>query len=371
MLTQLSNLLHKIAFSLIKGNNPKIADQLLSHIGSEEDFFNLSEQALATRTGINGRIISDAMRSDCLERAKKEIDFIEQHHLNCIYYKDASYPCRLLECDDAPVMLYTLGNINLNAKHIVSIVGTRNATTYGVNFINKLVEELSERLDDILVLSGLAIGCDIAAHKQCLKLGVPTAAVVAHGLDTIYPAEHRSHAAQIVKSNGAIISDYPHGTPPHRGNFLARNRIVAGMADCVIVAESAANRGGALHTARLGMLYNRDVFALPGRTSDPYSAGCNMLIKTNVAHLIESADDLIKTMNWQARPKEGAQTTLFPQLTDEQQIIVNFITHHGETTTNLLTAQLGIPVGKLMALLVELEFNGVLTSLPGARYRLA
>lgn len=168
-----------------------------------------------------------------------------------------------------------------------------------------------------------------------------------------------------------ILTDYTHNTTPHRGNFLARNRIVAGLADCIVVAESAANRGGALHTAKLGMLYNRDVFALPGRTSDLYSGGCNMLIKSNVAHLIENADDLVAAMNWQQRQEEGQQPTLFSEFTPQQQAVIDHIRQKGEAQINTLTAALGIPVGQLMALLVEMEFNGILLSLPGARYRLA
>ncbi len=204
-----------------------------------------------------------------------------------------------------------------------------------------------------------------------MRLGIPTVGVVAHGLDTLYPSEHRGYAANMVRQGGMILTDYTHNTTPHRGNFLARNRIVAGLADCIVVAESAANRGGALHTAKLGMLYNRDVFALPGRTSDLYSGGCNMLIKSNVAHLIESADDLVAAMNWQQRQEEGQQPTLFPEFTPQQQAVIDHIRQKGEAQINTLTAALGIPVGQLMALLVEMEFNGVLLSLPGARYRLA
>lgn len=174
-----------------------------------------------------------------------------------------------------------------------------------------------------------------------------------------------------MRSNGAIVTDYIHGTRPHRGNFLARNRIVAGLADAAIVAESAADRGGALHTARLAMLYNRDVFALPGRTSDHFSGGCNKLIKNNIAHLVESADDIIRAMNWKAHPAEGLQQQLFPELSPTQQAVIDHLRQHGESTTNALAAATGIAIGQLMALLVELEFQGLLLPLPGARYRLA
>lgn len=348
-----------------------MASRILSLIGSEQEFFTLSEATLSARLGFKGRIISDDYRRDILRKATDEVRFVESNNIRALYFTDPDYPQRLLECDDAPAMLFTLGTADLNATHVVSIVGTRNATAYGINFINRLVDDLTARIDGLLIVSGLAMGCDIAAHCRALENHIPTAAVVAHGLDTLYPSEHRKHAANIVRQNGAIVTDYLHGTRPHRGNFLARNRIVAGLADAVVVAESAAERGGALHTARLAMLYNRDVFALPGRTSDHFSGGCNKLIKSDIAHLVESADDIIKTMNWKARPPEGEQQQLLIELTPEQQAIIDYLRHNGEATVNALTAVTGIAVGQLMALLVELEFQGLLLPLPGARYRLA
>ncbi len=365
------SLQHQIAFALIKGNNPTLAQQILNRLGSEQEFFELSESTLASRLEFKGQFLGTAYRQQLLQQAEAEVEFIAQHNVKCHYFTDATYPQRLLECEDAPLMLFGLGDTNLNATHIVSIVGTRNATTYGVNFISHLVDELAQRLDDVLVISGLAVGCDITAHKRAIDNHIPTIGIVAHGLDTLYPAEHRNFAARMIREGGMMLTDYPHATHPHRGNFLARNRIVAGMSDCVVVAESAANRGGALHTARLAQLYNRDVFALPGRTSDLYSGGCNMLIKQNVAHLVESADDIIKTMNWKCKPSEGTQKQLFPELSPQQQAIIDVIRHNGEAQVNTLTTTLNMPVGQLMASLVELEFNGLLVSLPGARYRMA
>ena len=269
----MNGLIYKTAFSLARGMHPKVADELLSRVGSEEEFFKLPESTLIRFTGRKLQILSDAYRAEILEKAKTEEQFCLENHIRRLYYTDPDYPQRMLECDDAPIMLYALGETDLNARHIVSIVGTRNATAYGVNFINRLVEDLTRRLDNIVIVSGLAMGCDITAHKRALDEGIPTIGVVAHGLDTLYPSEHRRYAARMVHEGGTILTDYPHGTRPHRGNFLARNRIVAGISDAIVVAESGAPRGGALHTARLGQLYNRDVFALPGRTSDIYSAG--------------------------------------------------------------------------------------------------
>lgn len=362
-------LLYRIAFSLTRGMHPKVADELLSRVGSERDFFSMPEDTLIRITGRRLQILSSAYRAEILEKAREEEQFCMQNNVRCLYYTDPSYPQRLLECDDAPTMLYALGDTDLNSQHVISIVGTRNATAYGVNFITKLVENLSKRLDNVVVVSGLAMGCDITAHKRALEERIPTVGVVAHGLDTLYPSEHRRYAARMVHEGGMILTDYPHGTRPHRGNFLARNRIVAGISDAIIVAESGAPRGGALHTARLGQLYNRDVFALPGRTSDVYSAGCNMLIKNNVAHLIENADDLIAAMNWTPRPEEGTQQQLFTEISPQQQLILDSLRRNGEGQINNLTAELNIPVGQLMALLTEMEFNGLVLALPGARYR--
>lgn len=365
----MSEQLYRMAFSQVKGMHPRVAEDLLGQIGSEEAFFSLSASGLERATGRRHKVFADDYRASLLETARSEEDFCRDNGVRCLYFTDPEYPQRLLECEDAPAMLFVLGEVNLNARHVVSIVGTRNATNYGVNFINRLVEELGERLDDVLVVSGLAMGCDIAAHKKALEASVATAAVVAHGLDTLYPSEHRRYAARMVHEGGGIVTDYIHGTWPHRGNFLARNRIVAGMSDAVVVAESGAPRGGALHTARLAQLYNREVFALPGRSADVYSAGCNLLIKTNVAHLIENADDLIAAMRWKPRPRIGTQQELFPEVTPQQRQVLDFLHRHGEGQINSLTAELGIPVGQLMAMLTEMEFNGLVMVLPGARYR--
>lgn len=367
----MNQFVYKIAFSMVRGMKPAVANEIINRLGSEQEFFTLPRTALQSRLEFNGSIIDNDYRAELLEKARLEMEFIESNHIECRYFTDSDYPARLLECEDAPLLLYGTGNTDLNAAHMVSIVGTRNATAYGVNFINTLVDELARKIDGLVIVSGLATGCDITAHRRAMQAGVPTIGIVAHGLDTLYPAEHRNYAAQMVRSGGMILTDYPHGTRPHRGNFLARNRIVAGISDCVVVAESAAQRGGALHTAKVAMLYNRDVFALPGRTSDLYSGGCNALIRSNTAHLIENADDLIHAMCWTPRPAEGQQATMFPELTGIQQDVVDYLRQNGEAQTNRMAIDLGIPVGQLMATLVELEFNGMLLSLPGARYRLA
>lgn len=367
----MADLLHRIAFSRLKGVNTAFAGRLMELFGSEEEFFSLPERTVYARLGTPVRGFSDQARGEALSQARDEITFIEAHGIRTLYHTDADYPQRLLQCEDAPLLLYGVGKTDLNAPHVLSIVGTRNATVYGVNFIDNFVTALSEALPGLLVISGLALGCDVASHKAAMRCGVPTVGVVAHGLDTLYPAENRLTARKMVAEGGMILTDYIHGTRPHRGNFLARNRIVAGLSDATIVVESAADRGGALHTAKLAFHYDREVFALPGRTSDHYSGGCNRLIKSNTAHLLESAEDLITAMNWEGHVKTPVETQLFPELTPEQQAVYDYIAHNGDAGVNTLSVALGIPSGKLMAILVDMEFSNLILPLPGARYRLA
>lgn len=365
-------LLYRIALSGLKGINVSTARRLLEVLGSPEAFFTMDLREVGRLTGISGSLLGEDERRALLESAARELEFIGNHNIRPLWFLDEEYPARLLECDDAPVVLYSLGKANLNARHVVGIVGTRNATVYGVNFINRLVEELSRKLDDLLVVSGLALGCDIAAHRQSIKTGVPTAGVLAHGLDTIYPSENRNDAARMAAGAGVLLTDYPHGTRPFRGNFLARNRIVAGMVDCLVVAESAADHGGALHTARLAREYNREVFALPGRTSDHYSGGCNKLIRRQVALLCENADQLIEAMGWTPREEEAvSQPQLFPDLTPEEELVMAFLRSNGEGELNPMSVKTGIPVGKLIGTLMKLEMQGLVLTMPGSRYRLA
>lgn len=366
----MSDRLYQIAFSRLKGITPAAARELLARISAEKDFFTLPARELAERFGGPTAIASDQLRQSLLREAEAEADFISRHDVTPIYFTDPRYPQRLLEAPDAPLMLYTVGDCDLNPQHVVSIVGTRNCTSYAHAFIHRLVEELNDSLESLLIVSGLASGCDSLAHKRALELRVPTAGVVAHGLDTLYPAENRNLAGQMVRQGGAVITDYIHGTRPLRPNFLARNRIVAAMADAVVVVESRADKGGALHTARLALNYNREVFALPGRTSDLYSSGCNKLIKTNVAHLIDSAKDIIRELSWTPRKPEGSQQTMFPTLTETEQRIVDHIRQLGEASLNDLSVALGIPTREALNTLVELEFSQVVTALPGNRYRI-
>ena len=254
----------------------------------------------------------------------------------------------------------------------------QNNTIFGTQYVElpqvegvPLVADLSSRLEEPLtVVSGLAFGIDAAAHSASLKNKVPTVGVLAHGLNTIYPAQHRSMAAEIIRSGGALVTEYPSSARIHKGNFLARNRIVAALADCVVVAESA-ERGGALVTARLASGYSRDVFALPGRSSDPYSAGCNRLIAADSAALITDASDLISRMMWNEKPQQPAQPALFRELTPAEQSVIDVLTELGEASLNRLATASGVSIGLLMSMLVDMEFRGLILSFPGGKYRLA
>ncbi|MDE6543275.1 MAG: DNA-processing protein DprA [Muribaculaceae bacterium] len=361
----------RIAFASLKGMKLALARQLLARIPDESTFFNASATQLSALLGFSTKLLDSDLRASALSRAKEELRFTTSSGIRPIYFTDPAFPHRLDSCDDAPVLLYALGNCDINCQRSIAIVGTRHATPYGIGFVDRLVADIADILPGTLIVSGLAYGIDIAAHKAALRHGLPTAAVLAHGLSTIYPSSHRSVAAEIAHTGGVLLTDYPHDAPVHRGNFLARNRIIAALADCTIVVESA-EKGGALVTAGIAQSYDRDVFALPGRTSDPYSKGCNRLIATNGAALIQSADDLISAMRWaQEKSSSGIQKELFNVYTEKEQKVIDYLTANGEAWINNLAVALNTPMHKLMALLVDMEFKGYIANYPGGRYRLA
>lgn len=365
-----SELLYQIAFSRLKGVKLDTGRILLEPIGSERDFFDASESDLRAAFGNNNTIFSSSVRLKALDDADRELKYLSTQNIRAIHFSDNDYPKRLLNCDDAPTMLYATGACDFNADHIISIVGTRHATAYGVAFVNDVIASLAAQIDNILVVSGLAYGIDIAAHRASLAQNVPTAAVLAHGLSTIYPSQHRSDAAKMIANSGAVITEYLHDDPIHRGNFLARNRIVAGMCDCLLVAESA-EKGGALVTAKIASAYSRDVMALPGRTSDSYSRGCNALIAKNIAALVQSPDDIIDAMGWHRRPKPGTQQSLPLDFSTDEQSVINYLADKGDSRPNNISIDLQIPIHHLLPILVELEFKGAVLSFPGGHYRLA
>lgn len=365
-------LTYRIAFASIANMSIDLAKKFLDVIPSEQDFFAMSTKELQHIANSRSKVLTGAYRKEKLEAAKQEIEFITKNKILPTHYTDKEFSSRLAEAPDAPTMLFTMGNCDLNAKHIISIVGTRHATAYGKSFVNRLIADIAASLDDVVVVSGLAYGIDIAAHEACLKQGIPTVAVLAHGLNTIYPSSHRRYAADIIHSNGMLITEYTSQSSINKGNFVARNRIVAGLSDCTIVVESAKH-GGALITANIAQSYNREVFAVPGRTTDEYSAGCNHLIQNNGAQLVTNLDDIIESMHW--AKKESAvtpqQKTLFPELSPEEEAILQIIKEQDSVHINTLAQTLKKPVYQLLSTLVEMEFKGIVSSLPGSRYAIA
>lgn len=362
-----SPLKYKIAFASIRGMGVELAQILLDVIPNEEYFFNASQQELSTKLQTKNKIIESNYRQKLLHAAEDEVKFVLDHGISISYFTDSNFPVRLLNAPDAPILLYTKGSCDLNHKKIISIVGTRNASSYGTQFCETLVNDMANRLNDVVIISGLAYGIDIAAHRAALANNIPTVAVLAHGLNTIYPAVHRGSAIEILRHGGMLVTDYSSQDVICRANFLARNRIVAGLSDCTIVVESA-EKGGAMTTANIAASYNRDVFAVPGRINDQLSTGCNKLIKNNIASLITCLDDLVKAMGWECRAESPKQKELFPELSEDESRIYNFIKEKNEIHINLIYAALKIPMPQLLSFLVDLEFKGVITSHPGNKY---
>jgi len=368
---QNQNLIYQIGITLVKGIGNIIAKQILENLGEPESLFKEKSRILERIPGISNKVVQEIKNPQVLKQAEKEIAFIEKNKIQPLFITDLAYPQRIKECIDSPVMLYFRGNADLNTTKIISIVGTRHATTYGKEITYALLKDFAALYPDILVVSGLAYGIDIAAHKAALQENLPTVGVLAHGLDRIYPYQHRETACRMIE-NGGLLTDFISGTNPDRQNFVKRNRIVAGVSDCTIIIESAS-KGGALITANIANSYNKDIFAIPGKVNDLYSRGCNQLIKEKKAALVESADDIMREMCWNKLQEEkphAIQRTIFYDLSSEEQIVVDILSKTESMHLNILAIELNMPVSKLSVLLFELEMNGVVRCLPGGIYRL-
>lgn len=338
-----------------------------------EEFFSASQQELSGRMGVrNSPFLDKMIRDEALFKAKKEAEFMQNHNIVSLSISDDDYPTRLSDIDKAPMTLYCLGDADLDAEKMFSIVGTRHATSYGTRYVANLVENMAPYFPDLVIVSGLALGIDSAAHEAALKAGLPTVAVVAHGLNTIYPAVNRDLARRIISSGGAIISEYPSGVTPYRSRFLERNRIVATLTDAVLVAESA-EKGGAMSTAAVASSYGRELIALPGRIGDEMSAGCNRLIRSQKALMAGSAAEMITMLGWQPKTVKMAtkQRDLFPELTGKEKSIYDALRFSQEPMpVDALRERTGIPIHELMASLGEMEFDGIIERLPGNRFAL-
>ncbi len=362
-------LLYRVAFASLRSITPRLAGDILARVGDEKQFFTFTSSQIASVLGFSNRLFSESIRNKAMEEGEKEVDFIKRNHIRPLYFTDEDYPVRLRQCEDAPLMLYTIGDCDLNSAHFIGIVGTRHATPYGNAFVGELVAGLAGKLAERpVIVSGLAYGIDVSAHDAALAAGLPTIGVLAHGLNTIYPSSHRSVAARMVREGGMLVSDYRSVDTIHRGNFLARNRIVAGLCDCLVVAESDT-KGGAMVTAKLASAYSRDVFALPGRINDRYSRGCNKLISDCVAQLVTSPDDIIEAMRWPVKAEDGTQNGLFTELTPDEQAVADVLARKGEASLNDIAVAVDIPTPRLMGLLIDMEFRNLLLAVPGGLYR--
>ena len=365
---------YQIGITQIKGIGPNLTKILIAYIGSPEGVFTEKRQVLEKIPGI-GNILSSkivSQRVEALELAEKELEFIRKNNISTFYFADQSYPFRLKECADSPVLLYGRGNLDLNNGKFIGIVGTRKATDTGKENCRKLIVDIAKNLPNTTIVSGLAYGVDICAHKSALDAELPTIGVLGHGLDRLYPSAH-SATAKAMLEKGGLLTEFSSGTNPDKPNFVQRNRIIAGMCDALVVIESS-EKGGSLITAEMANDYNRDVFTFPGRITDESSRGCNALIKYNKAALIESADDLLRFMSWEKTDKttnQSRQTSLFIELNSEEQEIFALLRQHSDgIQTNELAILLAKPFSKISSLLLEMEFKNLVKCLPGNVYKI-
>lgn len=368
-------IISSIALTKLNGLSLLNARTLLDSLGSASEVFAHRKDIVGVIPDASQRLVAAFDHTDeALRLAEEEMKFVEQKRLRVLTLNDVDYPQRLRECEDAPLVLYYCGSANLNSQRVISIVGTRKCSEYGREVCNNFIADLKRYYPDTLIVSGLAYGIDVCAHRAALDNGMSTIGVLAHGLDTIYPSMHRQIAADMVHRQGGLLTEYGVHTTPEKGNFVRRNRIVAGMCDACIVVESS-ERGGSLITAELAMEYNRDVFAFPGRVYDEYSRGCNNLIRRQQATLLTCAADLLDAMGWDNPLKKDSkrkvvQRELFPDLTDEERALVNTLKDVDDKHINQIAIDANIPYSRASMILFDLEMKGVVKALGGARYKI-
>ncbi len=360
------DLVYQVGLTLIPNIGDLLSKQLVNYCGSAEAVFKSNHIQLEKIPGIGSVCSKSILNSDVLNEAESIIIEAQKNNTQILFYRDQNYPSRLKAIDDAPVILYYKGNANLNTQKAVAIVGTRKATAYGKKIIESMVEELTAHQP--LIISGLAYGIDICAHKEALKNGLATIGVMANGLDTVYPAIHKKVTKEMIE-HGGLLSENRFGTKPDAPKFPARNRIIAGMSDATIVVE-AAETGGALITAEIANTYHKDVFAFPGRIDAPYSAGCNKLIKSHKANLITGIADLEYLLNWNKDDNIQPSTTKVSnlELPAEELTIIKLLINE-DLTIDAISRKTQIPLNKLASKLLSLEFEGLIKALPGNRYR--
>ena len=366
---------YAMALTRLTNFNYQQALELYRAVGSAQMLFEHRNEIGDILKDCSPRLV-EALKDwdEPMRRAEAELRFMEEHRVRALTLNSDDYPQRLTECPDAPIVLYYTGNADLNQAKVISIVGTRQITAYGQDLIRRFISELRAYCPQVLIVSGLAYGVDINAHRQALENGYETVGVLAHGQDQIYPYRHRDTAAQML-NHGGLLTEFMSQTNADKPNFVRRNRIVAGMADSVILIESAA-KGGGLITAEIAQSYARSVFAFPGNVGQPFSEGCNNLIRDNGAGLISNAQDFVKVMGWmdeslrQRANADGIERNLFPELTPEEQQVVSLLKETNDLQLNIITVKTGIAIGRLTALLFQLEMKGVVRPMAGCMYHL-
>lgn len=368
MLKNENEALYSLALTLVPGIGASRAKNLIAHCGGAQEVFKTKPATLLKIPDIGPKAIKSIRSSkDVFVRAEKEVDFAKKFDVQILLHHTEGYPWRLRQCADSPLILYWKGKGSLQSQRVISIVGTRAATSYGKQFIERLLDDLKPFSP--IVISGLAYGVDICAHRVALEKGLSTIACLAHGLDRIYPPLHTPVARQMIDTGG-LLTEFPSGTNPDRELFPSRNRIIAGMSDCTIVVETDT-RGGSIITAYIAQSYGREVFAVPGKVTDKHSSGCNMLIKQNVAAILNGSQDLIEYLNWEGeKSKPSKQLVLFSSFTNVNQQLLRLLQEHRRLPIDRIASELSINISRASEILLELEFDGVIKSLPGKMYEL-
>jgi DNA processing protein len=361
-----NELLNTLALMQVEGVGDIVAKRLINHLGSAEAVFKAKRQQVLAIEGVGDILYNNLKNPDVFKLAEAEIKFISGNNISASFYLDKEYPERLKHCIDGPVVLFSSGNIDIEGRKMLSIVGTRQMTAYGADFTRKLLEDLAP-LNPVIV-SGFAYGVDIHAHIVAMDLGLQTIGVVAHGLNQVYPKVHKKYVARM-EENGGFMTEFWSSSNPDKENFVKRNRIVAGLSEATLIVESA-EKGGSLITANVANDYNRDVFAVPGRITDKYSMGCNNLIKTQRANLLTGAADLMYIMNWQTEEKKPkpVQKQLFISLEDDEQKVYDYLLKNGKEQLDLIALACEMPVFKLSSMLLTMELKGVIRPLPGKMF---
>lgn len=358
-----NELFHLLALSQVDGVGDIVAKKLISHCGSAENVFKSKLKALKAIDGVGEVLVKNLKDKSVFEKAEKELHYIQNEKCKVLYFQNEDYPERLKHCIDGPILLFASGNFDFNNRKMISIVGTRQITSYGTEFCKKLLEDIA--IFNPIVVSGFAYGVDIVAHQSAMENDLQTIGVLAHGLNQIYPKTHNKYVAKM-EQNGGFLTEFWSTSNPEKENFVKRNRIVAGMSEATIVIESA-DKGGSLITANMANDYNRDVFAVPGRTSDKYSQGCNDLIKTQRAHLMTSAADLVYCLNWALEVQEpkSIQKQLFVTLDFEEQKIYDYLQKNGKQSLDIVALECDFPIFKISSILLTMELKGIVRPLPG------